>query len=135
MSETRNVIEHYFGALQAGEYARAFGMMSDDVNYVITGSTKISKSYAGLAGLQSELLPFMGEVFKENIKFTLIDIIVEGDRGVVIATGKADAVHGDYNQQYCFYLTVRDGKIVSKLEMVDSLPVETALLGNKLVRG
>ena len=58
-------------------------------------------------------------------------IIAEDDRVVVLARGEVKTVRGeDYNNSYCFVLTMRDGKIVELREYMD-----TALAEARLVMG
>jgi ketosteroid isomerase-like protein len=131
---TRQVVEKYMGHLLAGEFESAFDMFTDDAIYTITGETAISRTFHGRAAIRTDLCAILADYFKSPPSFVVRDIIVEGNRGVILADGTAEGAYGQYRQRYTFYLTIKDDKIVRKVEGVDSLPIETALLGNSIVR-
>lgn len=131
--DTRQVVEKYMGHLCASEFAEAFGLFAQDGVYKITGNSGIAGEYKGLDNIMAGLGAVISNYFKTMPQFTLHDILVDGDRAAVVAEGKAEGVHGPYNQNFVFMFTIKDGKIVHHTEHLDSLPVETALLGKKLV--
>lgn len=133
MADTREVINEYMGHLCAARFAEAFALFAPDAVYTITGRTKISGSYRGLETINAELGAIIGSYFKSLPSFTVLDTLVDGDRAAVMVTGTAEGVHGAYDQNYVFVFRVKDGRIVEKIENLDSLPIETALLGRRLV--
>ncbi|SCW33964.1 Ketosteroid isomerase-related protein [Sphingobium faniae] len=133
MTDTRTVVTAYMDNLCAGRFTEAFDLFAPDAVYTITGKTKISGSYKGLENIQTALGAIISNYFKTLPAFTVGDTIVDGDRAAVLLTSTAEAVHGIYDQNYVFVFRVKDGRIVEKIENLDSIAVETALLGRKLV--
>ena len=133
MSDTRTVVTEYMDNLSAGRFTEAFALFADEAVYTISGKTKISGSYKGLETIQAELGAIIGNYFKSLPAFTVGDTLVDGDRAAVLVTSTAEGLHGVYDQNYVFVFRVKDGRIVEKIENLDSVPVETALLGRKLV--
>jgi len=131
--DTRQVVEKYMGHLCASEFAEAFSLFAQDGVYKITGKTAISGEYHGLDAIMSGLGGIISNYFKTMPQFTLHDILVDGDRAAVVAEGHAQGAHGPYDQNFVFFFKIKDGKIIHHTEQLDSLPVETALLGKKLV--
>lgn len=130
---TREVIETYRENLCAGRFTEAFEMFADDAVYTITGNTPISRVFNGRNEILVDLVEIISAYFKSVPKFIIHDTLVDGDRGVILAENEAEGTHGVYRQRFAFYLVVKDGKISRKVEYVDSLPIETALMGKKLV--
>lgn len=135
MADTRTVVKEYMDHMSAGRFAEAFALFSPDAVYTISGKTRISGSFKGLEAINRELGAIIGTYFKSLPAFTVGDTLVDGDRAAVLLTGTAQGLHGVYDQNYIFVFRVKDGRIVEKIENLDSLPVETALLGRKLVDG
>lgn len=132
---TRETIESYWNLLLAGDFVAAFDMFTEDGTYTVGGKTSVSKEFGPKIVINGEFLQVIGSLFVNGPPtFTTEDIVVEGDRGVILATGVCEGTYGTYAQDYSFYIKVKDGKIQSILERIDSLPIETALLGSTLVR-
>jgi ketosteroid isomerase-like protein len=80
----------------------------------------------------------MGEVVKKinpdvGIKMDVIELIAEGDKVVARVKGSVEGKYGPYNNTYCHVFTVRDGLIVENFEHMDTVLVERALYGRKLI--
>ena len=133
MTDTRSVVNKYMGHLAASEFVEAFAMFSPDAVYRISGKSAISGDYRGIDEINRGLGEIISNYFQSMPQFTIYDTIVDGDRAAVTASGAAQGKHGPYNQTFVFVFRVADGMILEKVEYLDSVPVETALLGRKLV--
>jgi ketosteroid isomerase-like protein len=133
MTSTREIVEKYMDHMGKQEFEEAFALYSPEAVYRISGNTKISGAFHGVDAIGAGLGEVLQNYFKTPPKITTHEIIVEGDRGVVIASGVAEGAHGPYNQEFVFVFRVKDGKIIEKVENLDTVMVETALLGKKLV--
>jgi ketosteroid isomerase-like protein len=132
MADTREVTQAFFSKMASADFTSAFAMMADDVRYTVAGNTPASGLYNGLNDLNARLGPLL--LALKNIRITLVDVIVEGDRAVAITRAEADAPFGRYTQNPAmFVLRVENGRIVELLEMVDTVMLETRVFGKKLV--
>lgn len=134
MSNAREIAQRFFDTLCAGDFEGGFGrMMTDDATWTVTGTTAVSKTRdkAGMMGEQLDMLLS----FKEPPMIGIDDIIAEGDSAVVIAHCKGVGPTGvPYEQKsYAFLLRMRDGKVASVTEYLDTVAVETGICGNKVV--
>lgn len=132
---TRDVIEGYWKHLVAGDFGAALEMFTDDGSYTISGNTPVSKEYTPKTALFGEFMEAVGPLFANGLPaFTTTDIIVEGNRGVILANGVCEGTYGTYDQRLCLYITVENGQVSKLIEFGDSLQIETALMGGRLTR-
>lgn len=131
--DARAVVNKYMAHLAASEFGEAFSMFAPDAVYRITGKTAISGDYRGIDEINRGLGEIISKYFATMPQFIIDDVIVDGDRAAVLASGAAEGKHGPYNQTFVFVFRVKDGMIAEKIEYLDSVPVEIALLGRKLV--
>ena len=62
---------------------------------------------------------------RHSYRFTIDDIIAEGDRVVVRGRGEFRTKAGkDYNNSYCFVLRLEEGRLVELREYLDTALVE-----------
>ena len=131
---TREIVTVFFEHMAANQFAEAFEMLDENVVYTVVGSTPISGAFNGKKDLFERLIPALAR-FKEPVKIKVKEYIVEGDRAVVITAGVGEAPFGHYVQDPCvFVLSVRDGRIVDLLEVVDTVMLETRMFGSTLTR-
>lgn len=132
MPETREIARDFFDKLCGGDFMAGFESLSDDATWKIIGGTPLSKHFTK-DRLLSEMIPMLS-TFKEPAQMSVYEIIAENDRAVVIAKVKGIGPHGPYVQDpYCFVLRIRDGKVSEIVEFLDTVAVETALVGRRLV--
>ena len=131
----KRVITGFFTALSSGDGPGAIKLLHKDVAWTIIGDTPVSKTFDGARAFEHEL---MGEVVKKinpdvGIKMDIIELIAEGDKVVARVKGSVEGKYGPYNNTYCHVFTVRDGLIVENFEHMDTVLVERALYGRKLI--
>ena len=72
------------------------------------------------------------DVFPEGLKFTVHDVLADGDGVAVEAESHGDHVSGkSYNNQYHFKFRFRDGKLVELKEYMDTEHVTDVLCGGQ----
>jgi ketosteroid isomerase-like protein len=130
-ADNKRIIAGVFDGLSRADGRAFFDAMAEDIVWIIEGQSRYSRRYEGKAAIQNELAPALFANFANDYRNTADAIIAEDDRVVVLARGEVKTVRGeDYNNSYCFVLTMRDGKIVELREYMD-----TALAEARLVMG
>ena len=129
---SKAIASAFFDKLCLGDFAGGFASLSDDATWTVIGTTAISKSFTKAAML-GELVPMLS-TFKEPAQVGVDEIISEGDRAVVLAHATGIGPHGPYEQKtYCFVLRIRSEQISEVVEYLDTVAVEQAICGRRLV--
>jgi ketosteroid isomerase-like protein len=133
MAETRKVIETFIAHVEAGRFVEAFSMLNEDGTYTVIGATPASGTYRGRADLFTRLLPLLG-TFPTPPTLKFGEIVADGDKGAFRASGAGVGPTGPYNQPYyIWYVRVQDGGFAEMIEFLDTVALETAGFGKKLV--
>ncbi len=134
MNTTREVAQRYLDLLCAGNFPGAFDMLADKATYQIIGTTPLSGVLQGRDGVKAALVPALAS-FQKPLKLTCKELIVEGSRAVGLASGVGTGPTGlPYEQaNYAMVLSIENGQIQSVVEFMDTVAVEVALVGKKLV--
>lgn len=134
MNETREVAQRYMNLLCAQKFAEAFDVLAPDASYQIIGTTPISSPMSGREQIKSVLVSALGG-FREPLKLKFKELIVEGKRAVGLAAGSGVGPTGLAYEQghYAMVLQIEDGYVKSVVEFMDTVAVEGALMGKKLV--
>ncbi len=124
-AETRSLIERYMTALSSGDRDTVASLVADDCVWIPPETAQIDPVEGGPA-VVAELT---GDVVRRTFdlskpfKVEVRSMIVDGDKAVVqqrlLATAKATGA--DYDNQYCWVYTCRDGQIVHMEEYADTL--------------
>jgi ketosteroid isomerase-like protein len=126
--ENRSIIEKVFHGLARSDASAFLAAMADDFVWVIEGQSRLSGRYEGKAAVETELLPPLFANFAGDFRTTADEIIVAGDRVVVLAHGEVTTVRGElYNNSYCFVIRMRDGQMVELREFMDTALAEARL--------
>lgn len=105
-----------------GEPVDIFSLLHEDLVWTMTGSTPVARTYRGLKEFKDIIGRALAVQFRPHPGFGLYlrKIVVSGNRAAVIARGHGESSHGHpYNNQYFFFMDVREGKIASVLESCD----------------
>lgn len=134
MSETREVAQRYMNLLCAQKFAEAFDVLAPDASYRIIGTTAISNPMKGRDLIKSVLVSALASL-REPLKLEFKELIVEGNRAVGLASGSGVGPTGLLYEQghYAMVLRIENGQVQDVLEFMDTVAVEVALLGKKLV--
>ena len=132
MSDSKQIAASFFDKLCSGDFPGGFASMSDDATWTLIGTTQYSRTFTKETML-TELVPMLA-TFKEAPQMRVKEIIAEGDRAVVIAAVSGVGPTGPYRQDpYCFILKIKQGQVAEIVEYLDTVAVEEAICGNKLV--
>jgi ketosteroid isomerase-like protein len=118
----------------ADEPETALAMLDPDVVWTTTGTTPLSGTYRGVPALVSGLLTPFGEL-AEGYKLVVDESFGEGENVAVLAHGEGGQTQTGipYENRYAFVIRVRSGRIIKVVEYMDTVMVETALYGRRLV--
>lgn len=95
--------------------------MADDFRWIVTGSSKWSKTYEGKQAVLMELFGTLRSKISGRIRTTAHRFIAEDDHVVVEARGNNTPKKGlPYNNTYCFVFRISDGKVKELTEYMDT---------------
>jgi ketosteroid isomerase-like protein len=128
--ENKKLMQRAFDELARGNSQALIKVLADDVDWHVTGTTKFSRTYHGMASLMHELLVPLFSQFTEQLT-TVADRFIADDNFVVVeAHGKATTKAGrPYNNKYCWVFRLEDGKIKEVTEYMDTQLVVTTFGG------
>jgi ketosteroid isomerase-like protein len=129
MSEAnKRVMRDMFAALSAGDGEGFLGRLADDVRWTIHGTTKYSGRYNGKADAADRLLGRLGAQLSGGLTVVVDDMVAEGDLVVGRGRGLSRTTDGqEYNNEYCWWYRIVDGKVVEIIEYLDTELVTTVL--------
>jgi uncharacterized protein len=133
-AHTRKIAERFIQLQESLQILEAYSMIGDDGKFILIGTTALSGVFHGKQDFLDRLGPVVKEL-PEPAKLTFSEIIVDGDRAVMLASGKGKAMGGrDYNQPYYAYVARVQGDGFSELiEFCDTALIEYAYFNKKLV--
>lgn len=133
MSQAQEIARRFFDRM-AEEPEAALAMLDPDVVWTTTGTTPLSGTYRGVPALVSGLLTPFGEV-SEGYKLVVDESFGEGESVALLAHGEGGQTRTGipYANRYAFIIRIRSGRITQVLEYMDTVMVETALYGRRLV--
>jgi ketosteroid isomerase-like protein len=125
--ENRRIVREFFETLSKKDIPRTLDFYAEDGTCWTAGSLPFSGT-SDKKGI-SEVSNLLLNVFPEGLKFTIKDMIVEGDKVAVEAESNGKHVSGmHYNNQYHFKIVLRDGKIIQFKEYLDTLLAKEVLV-------
>jgi ketosteroid isomerase-like protein len=122
LERNKQIAEELFARFSASDIPGVLALMTDDVTWRIPGKPELSPA-AGVYGKEriGRLFRRMLEQLEDGLKMTVLGSIAEGDRVAVEVESSGDLRNGRrYRQQYHFLFTMRDGKIASVREYLDT---------------
>ncbi len=134
MTNEKRIVQQWFDCVAKNDGEGLFALFADDVVYHLKGSTPVSGTYRGKQSIAEDFfIPWRRQI-DGDLVVTVDELIGEGERVVALGRGKAKTVFGlPYDNDYAFVFRVRDGRIVEVIEYLDTVLVETAAYGRKLV--
>ena len=127
-AENKSILQSAFTALANGDGKPFLACMADDFVWTVMGTTPWSRSYAGKAVVQAELLRPLFAQFAERYTNTAVQIVAEDDYVVVECRGRVTLRSGDaYNNGYCYVCRFSDGQMVELREYMDTALAEKVL--------
>lgn len=131
--KTRALVLQFVDHLEAQRFEQAYSLLNADGRFVLTGETPASGVYEGLDDIFGRLAPKLSG-FTELPKIKVSDIVVDGDKAFVRAVGVGAGAYGPYKQPYYgYFLRVEGDGLAEIVEYLDTVQLEVALYGKKLV--
>ena len=127
--ENKRLVKAAFDAMAEADPRAFIDLFDDDMVWIITGQHKWSRRFEGKESINRDLAGPLFARFATPYRNRAERIIADEDGNVVVlAKGEVKTTSGhDYNNDYCFVLRMRDGKIVELREYMDSALAERAL--------
>jgi ketosteroid isomerase-like protein len=122
MSTQKNIqtVKDFFAAIGAGDKQSLLALAAEDIAWIIPGEDwPLAGTHRGHAGL-ADLLETASRTMETSTEPR--EFIAQGDRVLVVgfAKGKVKATNKTFEDDWIFAITVRDGKLTSIREYVDT---------------
>ena len=128
--DNKATVSEFFAALNAGDTAAIVNAYADDGCVETMGGTLISGVFSKAQIADSAGAIF--EVFPQGLKFTIKDMIAEGNKVAVEASSEGEHVSGlTYSNDYHFLFEFGDGKLLRLKEYMDTEQVTDVLCGGQ----
>ena len=118
--ENVRIVKDFFAAMGSGDKQGLLALSSGDIEWVIPGEDwPLAGTHRGHAGL-ADLLETASKTMETSTEPR--EFIAQGDRVLVVgfARGKVKATNKAFEDDWVFAITVRDGKLTSIREYVDT---------------
>jgi len=120
-SENKELLQSIFAELAKGNSRPFVENMDDDFRWIVTGTTKWSRTYEGKQSVLNDLFGELRLRIEGNITTTATRFIAEEDFVVVEARGSNVTKSGvPYNNAYCFVFRLYEGKLKEVTEYLDT---------------
>ena len=122
MSTEQNVqtVKDFFAAIGRGDREALLALVAEDIEWIIPGKDwPLAGTHRGHAGL-ADLLETASRSLETSTEPR--EFVAQGDRVLVVgfARGKVKATNKPFEDDWIFSITVRDGKLTSIREYVDT---------------
>jgi ketosteroid isomerase-like protein len=120
IEENVQTVKDFFAALGGGDKQRLLSLVAEDIEWVIPGEDwPLAGTRHGHAGL-ADLLETATKTMETSTEPR--EYVAQGDRVLVVgfARGKIKATNKTFEDNWIFAITVRDGKLASIREYVDT---------------
>ena len=122
MSTENNIqtVKDFFAAIGRGDREALLALVAEDIEWIVPGEDwPLAGSHRGHAGVADVL-----EMASKSIETSTEprEFIAQGDRVLVVgfASGKIKATGKSFEDDWVFAITVRDGRLTSIREYVDT---------------
>ena len=131
-ADNKQLVTAAFEAMGRSDIAPLVALMTDDFAWIIEGKSRFSRRFDGKAAVEWELLRPLFDMFATPYRFTIDEVIAEGDRVVILGRGQVRTNWGkDYDNHYCFVVRMAGGRMVELSEYLDTALVETVFGGSR----
>jgi uncharacterized protein len=118
--DNKQTVQAIMDALARSDRTSLFDAMSDDVRWRWMGVSKWSKTFEGKTEVIGDLFGGVEETLSD-FGVEVHNIIAEGDHVAVEHSGRNETPDGrSYNNNYCWVLSFRDGRIAEVREYMDT---------------
>jgi ketosteroid isomerase-like protein len=119
--ENLQIVKDFFAAMGSGDKQVLMALVAEDIEWMIPGENwPLAGTHRGHAGLTEVLKKASDEV--EMTSPTPPEFVAQGDRVLVIGSskGKIKATNKTFKDDWVFAITVRNGKVKTIREYVDT---------------
>ncbi|MHC2301689.1 nuclear transport factor 2 family protein [Rhizobium mongolense] len=122
MSIEKNIqtVKDFFAAIGRGDRQALLALVAEDIKWIIPGEDwPLAGTYRGHAGL-ADLLDTASRSMETSTEPR--EFVAQGDRVLVVgfASGKVKATNKPFEDDWIFAITVRDGRLTSIQEYIDT---------------
>jgi len=120
IEENVQVVKDFFAALGSGDKQRLLALVAEDIEWIIPGEDwPLAGTRRGHAGL-ADLLETASKTLETSTEPR--EFVAQGDRVLVVgfARGKVKATNKTFEDDWIFAITVRDGRLTSIREYIDT---------------
>lgn len=123
-SQNKRIIKQAFDRWASGS-GNFFDLLTDDVRWTITGSSRFSKTYTGKKQFIDQTVTPLTARLASPIKPTLRNLYADRDVVVAIWDGQTTAKDGKpYRNTYSWAMTLKDGRIHTVTAFLDLIMYE-----------
>jgi uncharacterized protein len=121
IEENVRIVKDFFAAIGGGDKQAMRALSAEDIEWIIPGEdwplAGVRRGHAGLA----DLLQTSSETMETSVMEPR-EFVAQGDRVLVVgfARGKVKATNKTWEDHWVFAITVRNGKLTSIREYVDT---------------
>jgi len=128
-SKNKEIISKAFDEVNNGKPEAFLNIMDENFKLTIIGSTPLSGMHVGLQDVWENLISPITNALEVQPTIVIDQLVAEGDVVVVKAHGEGGiAKNGkEYNNTYCHFMCLKDGKLVESTEYVDTELTRSAL--------
>lgn len=122
MSIEKNIqtVKDFFAAIGRGDRQALLALVAEDIKWIIPGEDwPLAGTYRGHAGL-ADLLDTASRSMETSTEPR--EFVAQGDRVLIVgfASGKVKATNKPFEDDWIFAITVRDGRLTSIQEYIDT---------------
>lgn len=120
-SSNKEIIAKAFQDWHSGT-GNFFDLLTDDMQWEITGSTPYSKVYTSKQEFLNKVIIPLNKKLKVKIKPTVRNIFADKDMVIALWDGEATALDGKpYRSSYSWYMKIKNGKITEVVAFLDGI--------------
>jgi ketosteroid isomerase-like protein len=117
----KEIIKAGFDRWAKGE-GSFFDLLTDDMQWTITGTTPLSKTYTSKKQFLAEVIDPLNQRLSKRITPTVRALYAEGNMVIVLMDGQAVAKDNrSYDMSYAWFMEMKNGKIVKVTAFLDGL--------------
>jgi ketosteroid isomerase-like protein len=126
-NKTRVHLKMIFSHLEKGDMKSFWDYVSEDVTWIVEGTHPFAGKYTTLSEFRKATFDRLPQVLAAPIKFKVKEMLVDGNRGVIIMDGDSTTHDGTpFHNRYCWIVTVGAN---DKIERVDAF-LDTQLIAD-----
>lgn len=119
--DNRQAVRDAFAHWEHGDSRPFFALVADDVRWTVIGTTGISGTFENKRDFFSRAADRLSDHFAGPLTATIVDVCADGDKVFVQWEGVATTKSGvEYDQRYCWVLTMNDDQVAEALAYLDT---------------